>query len=198
MSPPATNVNGERGHRRRSGRRGARRATAGQHERASSDPGCTGRVAIARAHPGHLGDDRSRAILLDALLQGIRAVAICVRRPGCYRPPSVTCRSSQARRSRCRGASTVIRGGVCRCLCLPRWSWCAAGRGPGPRHLPIDHKKAEAQQVYAQIIALDQSLGCGRRAHQPRELRLRRSRTSRRSTGRELVVAKANLHAARR
>jgi cell wall-associated NlpC family hydrolase len=58
---------------------------------------------------------------------------------------------------------------------------------------PVDEKKAEARQVYAEIISLDQSLGVADEKINLANLRLRQVQEQQKVNGRELVVARRNL-----
>ena len=58
---------------------------------------------------------------------------------------------------------------------------------------PIDQKKAEAQQVYDQIIQLDQSLGAADEKINLANLRLQHVKYEQKLNHRELIVARRNL-----
>ena len=63
---------------------------------------------------------------------------------------------------------------------------------------PIDEKKAEAQQVYDQIIALDQSLGAADEQINLANLRLANVESEQRLNKRELIAARRNLGRSRK
>src|SRR5262245_40074336 len=58
---------------------------------------------------------------------------------------------------------------------------------------PIDQKKAEAQQVYNQIIALDQSLSVADEKYNDATVRLQRVKEELKLNHRELIIARRNL-----
>ena len=85
------------------------------------------------------------------------------------------------------------KGGVSRCCCLAPWR--RASSRPPPRSAPrrSTAKKAEAQQVYAQILALDQNLGAADERINLANLRLAQVEYQQKVNRRELIVAKRNL-----
>ena len=126
------------------------------------------------------------------LLQGKRTLAICARPARLLGCAAVTCRSlSQAGLVLRRGLS--YKGGESRCCCLAPWLRGPARGRPCARHLPDRAKKAEAQQVYAQIVALDQSLAAADEQINLANLRLSQVEYQQKVNRRELVVAKHNL-----
>jgi cell wall-associated NlpC family hydrolase len=80
-------------------------------------------------------------------------------------------------------------------LALPVAGLAAAAPALGTS--PIDQKKAEAQQVYNQILSLDQSLGQADEKINLANLRLQQVQYQQRVNQRELIVAKRNLKRSR-
>jgi peptidoglycan DL-endopeptidase CwlO len=102
------------------------------------------------------------------------------------------------RRSRSRTGSGVSPGWRRALLCLVAVPALLAAAVPASATSPIDAKKAEAQQVYGQILQLDQSLGRADELINLANLRLAHVRYQLKVNRHELVVARQNLVRSRR
>ncbi len=72
-------------------------------------------------------------------------------------------------------------------------SLCLLGAAPALGTSPIDQKKAEAQQVYAQIITLDQNLSAADEKINLANIRLAQVQFQQKVNRHELIVARRNL-----
>ena len=125
-----------------------------------------------------------------AVLQGESTVPVCARPASLLRCRLVTCRSLAA--GPCRSQTGSFRGRlVLLLLALPVIGLAAAAPALGTS--PIDQKKAEAQQVYNQILSLDQSLGQADEKINLANLRLQQVQYQQKVNHRELIVARRNL-----
>jgi len=98
----------------------------------------------------------------------------------------VTCRSLPPGRSRSVTGSVILSS----LAALTAWLLVAA---PARGTSPIDAKEAEARQVYAQIIALDQSLSVADEKFNLATLKLQHVKEELKLNHRELIVARRNL-----